>query len=86
MRTRFLPFLLVALACKKEAPTAVYQALPVERRSISVAVRAAGNVQPDTVVEVKSKASGEILQMLAETGQQVTRGQLLVQVAGPGAA
>ena len=42
MRTRYLPLLLVALACKKDAPTAVYQALPVERRSISVAVRAAG--------------------------------------------
>jgi len=58
----------------------VYQALPVERRSIVVSARAAGTVQPDTVVEVKSKASGEILEMRAETGQLVQRGQLLVRV------
>ncbi|HET9275683.1 MAG TPA: efflux RND transporter periplasmic adaptor subunit, partial [Gemmatimonadales bacterium] len=63
----------------KEAPL-VYQAVPVERRSIVVSARAAGTVQPDTVVEVKSKASGEILEMRAETGQLVQRGQLLVRV------
>jgi HlyD family secretion protein len=64
---------------KPEVAT-VYQALPVERRSIVVSARAAGTVQPDTVVEVKSKASGEILEMSAETGQLVQRGQLLVRV------
>jgi HlyD family secretion protein len=64
---------------KPEVAT-VYQALPVERRSIVVSARAAGTVQPDTVVEVKSKASGEILEMPAETGQLVQRGQLLVRV------
>ncbi len=61
-------------------PTTVYQAVPVERRSIVVSARAAGTVQPDTVVEVKSKASGEILDMQVETGQLVQRGQLLVRV------
>src|SRR5262249_38425882 len=35
---------------------------------------------PDTTVEVKSKASGEILQLLAETGQLVRRGAPLVRV------
>jgi HlyD family secretion protein len=81
MRTRIVVLALLALAaCKKPEVVQVYQALPVEHRSIIVAVRAAGSIQPDTVVEVKSKASGEILQMLAETGQDVTRGQLLVQV------
>jgi HlyD family secretion protein len=64
---------------KPEVAT-VYQSLPVERRSIVVSARAAGTVQPDTVVEVKSKASGEILEMSAETGQLVQRGQLLVRV------
>lgn len=80
MRRYVLPLLLAGAACKTEEPPMIYQAVPVETRSIAVAVRAAGNVQPDTVVEVKSKASGEILQMLAETGQDVARGQLLVQV------
>jgi HlyD family secretion protein len=58
----------------------VYQAVPVERRSIVVSVRAAGQVQPDTVVEVKSKASGEILDIHVETGQLVNRGDLLVRI------
>ncbi len=74
--------LLTVLACKKEevvAP-AMYQAVPVVQRDIVVSARAAGTVQPDTTVEVKSKASGEILQIMVETGQQVPRGQLMVKV------
>lgn len=80
MRIRFLPVVVLALACKKEVPAPVYQAIPVERRSITVSVRAAGTVQPDTLVEVKSKASGEILEIKVQTGQSVRRGELLVRV------
>jgi HlyD family secretion protein len=81
MRTRLLPLLLLAgLACGEEAPAPVYQAIPVERRSITVSVQAAGTVQPDTLVEVKSKASGEILDLKVETGQQVQRNALLVRI------
>src|SRR5262249_55410214 len=79
---RWLPPLVgLLLGCKKkEATVVVYQAIPVERRNIVVSARATGTVQPDTVVEVKSKASGEILDMKAETGETVQRGQLLVRV------
>jgi HlyD family secretion protein len=66
--------------CKKETPQVVYQALPVERRDIIVNAQAAGAIQPDTTVEVKSKASGEVLQLNAETGQLVQRGALLVHI------
>jgi len=66
--------------CKKAAPPVVYQAFPVERRDIVVSARASGTIQPDTVVEVKSKASGEILELKVETGQLVKRGALMVQV------
>ncbi|MEZ4586922.1 MAG: efflux RND transporter periplasmic adaptor subunit [Gemmatimonadales bacterium] len=73
--------LLIAAACaKEEAPSVPYQAVAVETRNIVVSARAAGTVQPDTVVEVKSKASGEILEMRAETGQLVQRGTLIVRV------
>src|SRR5206468_4142159 len=51
-----------------------------ERRDINVSALASGTLQPDTTVEVKSKASGEILQLLAETGQLVKRGAPLVRV------
>ncbi len=81
MRTRILWLSALALAaCKKEVPTLVYQAVPVERRDIIVSAQAAGVIQPDTTVEVKSKASGEILDMKVETGQLVPRGTLMVQV------
>jgi HlyD family secretion protein len=68
------------IACKKEAPPVPYQALPVERRDIIVSAQASGTVQPDTTVEVKSKASGEILDLAVETGQTVKRGDLMVRV------
>jgi HlyD family secretion protein len=67
-------------ACKKEEPPVTYQALPVSRGDIVVTAQATGTVQPDTVVEVKSKASGEILDLKVETGQVVKRGALMVRV------
>jgi len=79
-RARTAACLLLFAACTEEAPPPVYQAIPVEQRSIVVSVRAAGQVQPDTVVEVKSKASGEILDIFVETGQIVNRGDLLVRI------
>jgi HlyD family secretion protein len=66
--------------CKKKETQVVYQAVPVERRDINVSALASGTLQPDTTVEVKSKASGEILQLSAETGQLVKRGSQLVLV------
>jgi HlyD family secretion protein len=66
--------------CKKAAAPIPYQALPVERRNIVVSAQASGTVQPDTTVEVKSKASGEILQLNAETGEIVKRGAPLVRI------
>jgi HlyD family secretion protein len=66
--------------CKKEAVPVSYQAVPVERRDIVVSAQASGAIQPDTTVEVKSKASGEVLQINAETGQVVKRGAPLVRI------
>jgi HlyD family secretion protein len=67
-------------ACKKETPPPTYQSLPVVQRDIVVSAQASGSVQPDTTVEVKSKASGEILDLAVETGQAVKRGDLMVRV------
>ena len=80
---RLIVLSLIALAaCKKEeeAPPQVYQAVPVIRKDIIVSAQAAGTIQPDTTVEVKSKASGEILRISVETGQEVRRGDLMVNV------
>jgi HlyD family secretion protein len=81
MRKTFLSFLVLAAACKEPPPPPpAYLAVPVERRDIVVSARANGAIQPDTTVEVKSKASGEILQMLVETGGLAKRGQLMVTI------
>ena len=66
--------------CKKETAPIPYQAVPIEPRDIVVSAQASGAIQPDTTVEVKSKASGEILSLDVETGQAVKRGDLMVRV------
>jgi HlyD family secretion protein len=59
---------------------AVYDSAPVETRSIQVAVDAAGVVEPESTIEVKSKASGEVLAVHAETGDVVQAGSLLIEI------
>jgi HlyD family secretion protein len=59
---------------------AVYDSAPVETRSIQVTVDAAGVVEPESTIEVKSKASGEVLAVHAETGDVVEAGSLLVEI------
>jgi HlyD family secretion protein len=58
----------------------VYRLVPVATRDIVVSASAAGVVEPITTVEVKSKASGEIFEIRAETGDHVNAGDLLVRV------
>lgn len=52
----------------------------VERGDLDIRVEAAGQVEPILVVEVKSKASGEITRLHVETGDAVERGELLAEV------
>ena len=64
----------------EEEQVALYQSAPVERRNITVAVEAAGIIEPVTTVEVKSKASGEILELPVDTGDYVQAGTLLARI------
>jgi len=52
----------------------------VERRDLVVVVEASGTVEPVRVVEVKSRASGEVQRVLAETGDRVEAGALLAEI------
>jgi HlyD family secretion protein len=74
--------LFMLLGCEKqeEIETELYETESVSYRSIDISVEAAGIVEPETTVEVKSKASGEILVLNAETGDSVEEGTLLVQI------
>lgn len=77
--TLLLPLILAACA-EEETSGPVYDTAGVERRTIEVAVSSAGVVEPLATVEVKSKASGEVLELLVETGDQVEAGTLMVRI------
>ena len=75
--------LMLAMAGCAEDPAPepqAYDQAPVERRDIRVFVEAAGVVEPLRTVELKSKASGEILSINAENGDRVERSTLLVRI------
>jgi HlyD family secretion protein len=84
MRRWLVVIPLVALAACERAPDpvapALYDAAPVETRTIEVTVDASGIIEPESTVEVKSKASGEVLAVHAETGDIVQAGSLLVEI------
>ena len=85
MKQKFWPLALIVVlitACGRPADQAqaTYETVAVSKRDIRVAVEAAGQIEPALTVELKSKASGQILELKAETGQLVEEGTLLVQI------
>jgi HlyD family secretion protein len=52
----------------------------VERRDIALSIQATGTVEPIDLVEVKSKASGQIIRMPVQVGSFVQKGALLAQI------
>lgn len=82
MKSTVVAFIcLVLAACAEENLDArVYETATVERRSIEVSVGSSGIVEPLATVEVKSKASGEVLEILVEIGDYVDEGSLLVRI------
>lgn len=75
-----LPTLLLVACAEQESAAPIYESAPVERRTISVSVASSGVVEPLATVEVKSKASGEVLELLVETGDYVDEGELMVRI------
>ena len=77
----FILSTLVMLAgCSREPEEQVFNIAMVTQRDIVVSVDAAGIIEPETTVEVKSKASGEILEIHSDTGDLVEVGSLIVQI------
>jgi len=89
MRRWALPLLVVLLVAGgfaarglwfKPKPKIAVPFETVERRDITMTVEATGTVEPIDLVEVKSKASGQILKMPVQVGSVVKRGDLLAQI------
>ena len=64
----FATALLGIAACHKTQAPQAYEAVPVQRRNIVVSASASGAIEPVLTVDVKSKASGEIIAMNDEVG------------------
>ena len=71
---------LLGACAEPEEAAPIYEVAGVSPGSISVSVGSAGVVEPLAAVEVKSKASGEVLELHVETGDSVTAGDLLVRI------
>jgi HlyD family secretion protein len=61
-----------------EAP--LLQAEPVIRTNMRITAEATGNVEPVRKIEVKSKASGEVLKLHVDVGDEVQPGDLLAEI------
>ena len=70
------------MGCARSAPLPAteYELATAERGPLALIVEAAGVIEPLSTVELKSKASGEILEIGADTGDTVKRGALLVRI------
>jgi len=75
-----LPAILLAGCAEEQSTAPIYDRAAVERGSISVSVGSSGIVEPLATVEVKSKASGEVLELLVATGDYVESGALMVRI------
>ena len=72
---------LFLVSCADEQTAApIYSSAAVERHSISVSVGSTGVVEPLATIEVKSKASGEVLELLVATGDYVEEGEPMVRI------
>ncbi len=72
--------LFVAACSSQKSEPQSYSTTTAERGDLAVTASADGVIEPVRKVEVKSKASGEVISLGVDTGDQVTPGQVLLQL------
>ncbi len=73
----------VVSACgqsQADEPSMGLESVTAERREITSSVAATGTIEPITIIDVKSQASGEVLEVPVELGDKVEKGALLVRI------
>lgn len=67
-----------ASSCKKAKPVLV--ASPAKESPLEITVSASGKVEPEKLVEIRSKAGGEIIELPYRVGDQAEKGDLIVRI------
>ena len=80
LKSLLVGVLIIAACAEQEDLAPIYSSAGVSYRTLEVAVSSAGIVEPLATVEVKSKASGEVLELMVETGDLVEAGALMVRI------
>ncbi len=78
-------FILISCQKSEEKPAALVagqqmRTVTIARGDLSALVSATGKIEPISKVEVKSKASGQIIAMPVEEGDRVERGSLIARI------
>ena len=80
----FLPLVLFLVSCGGDSSSddsfTYYQKKPVKPSKLDLTIEASGEVEAIYSVEIKSKASGEILDLPAEVGDFVEKGSILARI------
>lgn len=72
---------LATSGCHRSAPPGVFiDTASVTRGPLTITVAATGTIEPEAVVQVKSKASGQIIRLPVQMGTQVKPGDLIAQI------
>ena len=75
-----LTWLVLVVSCARKPPESAYHFVAVEPRDFRIATLASGFIEPDTIVEIKAKTSGELVTLATDVGQVVQRGSLLAEI------
>jgi HlyD family secretion protein len=70
----------VAVAATRGPKSVAVKIEPVSRRDLVASVTASGQVEPHTKVDMSADISGRIITLAVKEGQNVEKGQLLVQI------
>ena len=69
-----------AAGCEEFEQGRPFQVVAAQRQTLAISAEAAGILEPVIMVEIKSKASGEILSIQGDTGDLVDSGTTLVRI------
>ena len=84
MKKKYFLLLFVLVSCggdiQQEQSFNYYQERTIESKNLDLTIKASGEIEAVYSVEIKSKASGEILDLPAEVGDAVSKGQILARI------